>query len=212
MTTLLLIGATGLVGQSVLKQALADPRISRVVALTRRPLPPAARLDNPVVDFEQLPNRAPWWDVDGVICTLGTTIREAGSREAFRKVDLEYPLAVARLARRRGTRGFALTSSIGADPASRSFYLRTKGEVEQGLRDCAFPSLTLVRPSVIGGARDALRPGELLAKGVLRVIAPVLPLRLRVVPAERIAAALLEAAIAAPAGVHIIESEALLVK
>jgi nucleoside-diphosphate-sugar epimerase len=99
---LLLVGATGLVGQAVLAAALADERVARVVAPTRRPLPAHPRLDNPVVDFARLPADAPWWRVDAVICTLGTTLREAGSRAAFQQVDRDYPAAVARLARSHG--------------------------------------------------------------------------------------------------------------
>ncbi|MDG2570606.1 hypothetical protein P7L87_23895 [Vibrio parahaemolyticus] len=87
MTTLMLVGATGLVGGAVLRQALADARLTRVVAPTRRGLPPHPKLENPVVEFEHLPADATWWSVDGVICTLGSTIRKAGSQEAFRRVD-----------------------------------------------------------------------------------------------------------------------------
>ena len=98
MAVLLLVGATGLVGQSVLQQALADSRVSKVVAITRKPLPPQTGLENPLVDFDALPVDAPWWNVDGGICTLGTTMRQAGSHQAFRKVDVDYPLAVAQTA------------------------------------------------------------------------------------------------------------------
>jgi hypothetical protein len=136
MTTLLLAGATGLVGQAVLRRALDDARVTRVVAPTRRALPAAPKLDNPLVDFDRLPADAPWWAVDAVICTLGTTIRDAGSPQAFRVVDHDYPLAVARLARQHGASTFALTSAMGADPASRIFYNRTKGELERDLAAC----------------------------------------------------------------------------
>ena len=85
MTTLMLVGATGLVGGAVLAQAQSDARVSRIVALTRRQLPPHPKLENPLVDFEHLPADAAWWAVDAVICTLGTTIRKAGSQEAFRR-------------------------------------------------------------------------------------------------------------------------------
>ena len=117
MTTLLLAGATGLVGQAVLTQCLCDPRIMQVVAPTRRALPAHPRLLNPIVDFSALPEDAAWWKADAVICTLGTTIRQAGSKEAFRQVDHHYPLALATLAQRHGTPTFALTSAMGADPS-----------------------------------------------------------------------------------------------
>jgi uncharacterized protein YbjT (DUF2867 family) len=207
--TLLLVGATGLVGQAVLQRALGDPRVARIIAPTRRSLAPHPRLDNPIVDFDRLPSEAPWWRVDGAICTLGTTIRQAGSREAFRKVDHDYPLAVARFLRAHGTVAFALNSSMGADPNSGNFYLRTKGDVETALNACGFPSLTVVRPGLLGGNRAEFRLGERAALIVLRVIGPLLPRRYRISPADHVAAALLDAAIAAAPGRHVVESGAL---
>ncbi len=89
MTDLLLVGATGLVGRAVLEQASADERVMRVVAPTRRQLSAHPKLENPLVDFENLPTCASWWSVAGVICTLGTTVRKAGSQAAFRRVDYD---------------------------------------------------------------------------------------------------------------------------
>ncbi|WP_199698882.1 Rossmann-fold NAD(P)-binding domain-containing protein [Oleomonas cavernae] len=139
MTTLLLVGATGLVGQHTLALALADPRVTKVVAPTRRPLPAGPKLENPVVDFDALPEDAPWWQAGAVICTLGTTQKIAGSQAAFRKVDYDYPLAVARLARRHSTPAYALTSSVGASARSPSFYLRTKGSWRRNWPASALP-------------------------------------------------------------------------
>lgn len=209
MSRVLLVGASGLVGQAVLQLALRDIRITRVIAPTRRPLQVQPRLDNPVVDFEDLPADAPWWRVDAVICTLGSTMRQAGSREAFRRVDLDYPLAAAQLARRGGARSYALNSAMGANRHSRVFYSRTKGEVEQGLIDLHYPSLTIVRPGLIGGQRGEFRLVERVAGSVLGALDPVLPPAWRVVPPEAIARALLESALAGRPGVQIIESAAL---
>ena len=210
MTTLLLAGATGLVGQAVLTQCLCDPRIMQVVAPTRRALPAHPRLLNPIVDFSALPEDAAWWKADAVICTLGTTIRQAGSKEAFRQVDHHYPLALATLAQRHGTPTFALTSAMGADPESRIFYSRTKGETERDLQAVGYSSLTLVRPGLIGGQRQESRPMEQLAVSLSRLVQPLLPRRYRVVPAERIAYHLLHAALVATPGVHVLPSDALL--
>jgi uncharacterized protein YbjT (DUF2867 family) len=209
MAVLLLVGATGLVGQSVLRQALADSRVEKLIALTRRPLPEQPRLENPLVDFDALPADATWWSVDGGICTLGTTMREAGSREAFRKVDVDYPLTVARLLHEHGTKSFAFNSSIGANPKARAFYTRVKGEVEQRLIAGGFSSLTLVRPSGILGPRKPHRAWEARTIRAFHTLRPILPRHYRVVPADKIAKALLEAALAAPPGVHILESEKL---
>ncbi len=209
MCRLLLCGATGLVGREVLRMALQLDSLHEVVALTRRPLPAHPRLLNPVVDFERLPAEAEWWRAEAAICTLGTTLRDAGSQAAFRRVDVDYVLAFARLARAGGARAFALASSLGADAASRNFYLRCKGEAEQAVQALGFPSLTLVRPSLIGGERERRRPLEQAGMRVLQALAPCLPRRYRVVPAARIAHALLRAALTATTGCTVIASEQL---
>jgi uncharacterized protein YbjT (DUF2867 family) len=207
MTRLMLVGATGLVGQSVLRQALKHPQVAQVIAPTRRLLPPHAGLFNPVVDFEALPTEAGWWNVDAVICTLGTTIKAAGSQAAFRRVDHEYPLQVAQIALKHGARAFALNSALGANAASRVFYSRTKGELERDLQTLGYPSLTFVRPGLIGGERSASRPGERVGVVVSQWMRPLLPARYRVVPAERIAFHLLQAALNAQPGVRAVMSE-----
>ena len=210
MKTLLIVGATGLVGRAVLRLALADTAIGRVVAPTRRALEVRHdKLVNPVVDFDALPAGAEWWRVDAVICTLGTTIKKAGSQAAFRKVDYEYPLAVARLARTAGVATYALVSSLGANAKSRTFYLRTKGETERDLAGAGFASLTVLRPSLIGGERDERRWGEALGLKLFAALGPLLPRRYRIAPAERIAARLLASVISAQPGVRIVESEAI---
>lgn len=209
MTTLLLLGATGLVGRCALGQALANRGITRVVAPTRKALPPHARLLNPMVDFDHLPQDAEWWRVDAVVCALGTTTAKAGSREAFRRVDHGIPLEAARLARAHGARAFALNSALGADPASRVFYSRTKGELERDLQALGYPSLTLVQPGLIGGDRQESRPAERLGIVVSEWLRPLLPARYRVVPADRIAHHLLQAALSARPGVHRVPSEAI---
>jgi uncharacterized protein YbjT (DUF2867 family) len=207
MTTLMVLGATGLVGRFVLNQALANRRITRVVAPTRRPLPVHARLVNPQVNFEQLPEDADWWRVDAVVCALGTTIAKAGSKAAFYRVDHDHPLRAAQLARANGAHSYALNSSLGADAASRVFYARTKGELERDLQALGYPSLTFVRPGLIGGEREESRPAEQIGVMVSQWLRPLLPARYRVVPAERIAHHLLQAAVAARPGVHVVPSE-----
>jgi uncharacterized protein YbjT (DUF2867 family) len=214
MTELLIVGSTGLVGRSALRRALADPRVTRVVAPTRRPLPQPMppKLENPIVDFEELPTDAAWWEVDAVVCTLGTTLKQAGSRGAFRRVDFDYVLAAAESAQRHGALAFALTSAGSADARSRNFYLRTKGEVEDALRRLGYLSLTIVRPSLIAGDRGGHggpRPMERLSLRLANAMRAIIPARYRPVSAEAIAAALIEAAVTAPSGVRTIESDAL---
>ncbi|MDN2672250.1 NAD-dependent dehydratase [Janthinobacterium sp. SUN026] len=207
---ILLVGATGLVGSEVLRLALMDARITAIVAPVRKPLPSHPKLAAPLIDFDQLPPDASWWQADAVICTLGTTMKVAGTRQVFSRVDHDYPLAVARLALAAGTRTYVLNSAAGANAASRIFYNRVKGELERDLQALGFRSLTHVRPGLIGGERAVARAGEGAALRVLRVLSPMLPRRWRINPAPRIASALLEAALAAAPGVHVVTSEQLL--
>ena len=192
---LLIVGATGLVGSQVLQQALADSRITRVVAPVRRALPAHPRLLAPIVDFEHLPEGADWWRADALVCTLGTTIKTAGSQPAFRRVDHDYPLLAARLAHRHGTPTYVLNSAMGADAGSRIFYNRVKGELEDALKAMDFTALVLAQPSLLLDTREGLqqppRLGEKIAIPLAKLLAPLLPGRYRPVRARAVALALL---------------------
>lgn len=207
MTILLVAGATGLVGATVVQQALADPRVSEVIALTRRPIPSRDKLRNIVADFSNLPANADWWVVDAVISALGTTRATTKSSADYRRIDYEYPLTIARIARAHGATRFALVSSLGADPHSRFEYTRLKGELESALQQLGYLSLTIVRPSVLVGDRAESRTTERLAQIGTRLLGPLLPRRLRVSPASMVAASLLKSALEGPAGVHILTND-----
>jgi uncharacterized protein YbjT (DUF2867 family) len=206
--TALILGATGQVGQSLLAQALASLKISRVVAPTRRPLPSHPKLDNPVVDFEALPADARWWKADFVCCALGTTLRQAKSRAGFYQVDHDYVLAAAQCAREAGTPVFGLVSSLGASPTSRVFYLRVKGETERDLGALNFPSLTLIRPALlIGGPRSQNRPLESFGLFLGKHLSSLLPRRYHAVSTQSVARSLMGACLEPETGNRIIESE-----
>ena len=206
--TLLLIGSTGAVGQQVLRLALGDARIRQVVALTRRPLSNHPKLLNAVVDFTNLPPDAPWWQVDSVICTLGTTIKAARSQSAFAAIDRDLPIQIGRLARDAGATRYALNSSLGASQDG-NFYLRTKAEAEQGIGELKYPVYTIVRPSLIDATRADSRPAERVGLAVARLLRPLIPKRYRAVRAEAIAQALIDGVIREVAGKRVIESESL---
>ena len=203
--TALLAGASGLVGGHCLRLLLASTRYERVIAVVRSRLPAEfnhPRLTELVVDFSRLGDVRKRLVADDVFCALGTTIRQAGSQRRFREVDFEYPLKLAQLLRTAGARHFSIVSAKGASPRSPFFYSRVKGEVEAGLVSMGWPSLAIVRPSLIGGSRNPPRPFERLADRVLRFA----PRSLRTVPAEQIARAMLGCAIEDRPGTRIVES------
>lgn len=205
----LLAGATGLVGGECLRLLRASERYARIVLLTRRELAPAdappGRVEQVVCDFAQLDLVAGRLRADHVYCALGTTIRKAGSQARFREVDFGYPRRLAELALRNGARHFSLVSAAGASPSSSFFYSRVKGEVETALREMGWPSLCIVRPSVIAGERGESRPLERLAQQALRFA----PAAWRPVPAADIAAAMVATALREPPGATVIESRAI---
>jgi len=209
MKTVLIIGASGQVGQAMLQVALQDPDILKVVAPSRRPLPAHAKLENPIVDFDKLPKDATWWKADFALCALGTTLRQAKSKAGFYRVDHDYILTIAQLAHRAGTPAFGLVSSLGANPASRIFYLRVKGETEQDIAVLGFDSLTIARPSLLIAGPRSERPLEGIGLFIGKHMAALLPRRYRAVPTQQVARALLKAGVSNPAGFHVIESEQL---
>ena len=198
---ILLAGATGLTGEHLLDRLLSEPTISRVLAPSRSPLAEHAHLDNPV---SQLRDLLPQLDgrIDAAFCCLGTTIRQAGSQEAFRAVDQELVLAFARRARELGTRHLLVISALGADPRSSVFYNRVKGELEQALQTLGFEQLTIARPSLLLGNRHQPRPGEGLAAPLMRLI----PGNYRAIEACTLARALWRLALEEGRGVRIVES------
>jgi uncharacterized protein YbjT (DUF2867 family) len=199
----LILGATGLVGRNALAQALAHPAVTQVIAATRKPLTRQDKLENPVAaNLEQLLPEVTGWEPDAGICATGTTIKKAGSKEAFRAVDHDLPLSFARLAHQAGTQNFALVSAIGASVDSSFFYARVKGELERDVRAIGFRSLTILRPSIIEGNRDEVRFAESLTLRLSHFLAPVLPKRFHVNPAPKIAQTLVDAVVTAEPGCH----------
>ena len=211
MRTAVLLGATGLVGRHTLARLAADARWSRVVTLDRRPLERVSEKHEPhVVDFDRLD--AGLLACDDLFCALGTTIRAAGSQAAFRRVDLDIPARVARLARDAGATQMLLVSSMGADVRSRIFYNRVKAEAEAAVASVGFEAVQTVRPSLLTGARDEARPGEKIGEAVLGLMRPLLvgPLRdLRPTAADDVAAALVAIAAARRPGANTYGPEAI---
>lgn len=210
MKTLLIHGATGKVGQALLEQALAHPGVALVTAPTRRPLAVRdARLQNPIIDFRALPSER-WWKADAALCALGTTLRLAGSQAAFFEVDHDFVVAAARRAWQAGTPCFVLNSALGANARAGNFYLRVKGQAEDSVAALGFESLTLVRPSMLdAGPREDPRPAERAGLLAMKLAAPLIPRRYRAVTVAAVARCMLQSALNAPRGRHVIESDAI---
>lgn len=211
---ILLLGATGVVGQQVLCFALHHPRITKVYTPVRRlMLMEHDKLQQFQLDFAhieaQLPSKLNLNDIDAVICALGTTMKQAGSKDAFRKVDYDYPLTFAKIAKENHISTYVLNSAMGADANSRIFYNQVKGELENALQQLHFPSLTLVRPGLIDGNRDEFRLGEKIMLKIIRPMNGFLPKSWRLSPAQNIAKALLQSALEQKLGVHIISADQL---
>lgn len=163
----LLLGATGLTGNACLSDLLVLPEVSQVTVICRTPLDiEHPKLDIQVSDFENISSLAQCFETDVVVCCLGTTIRKAGSKAAFRKVDFDYCVAAAELAKKGGAKVFLVMSAVGASPSSPVFYSRVKGELEAALSALRFHRLSIYRPGLLLGSRHEHRAGE-MAMGIV---------------------------------------------
>ena len=201
---ILLAGATGLTGEHLLDRLLNEPTVTRVLAPSRKPLAEHPRLENPVGDpavfLPQLRGQ-----VDIAFCCLGTTIKQAGSEEAFRAIDLDMVVGFAKRAREMGARHLIVISAIGADPKSSIFYNRVKGQMEEALKAQGWPQLTIVRPSLLLGERLEPRLAEQLAGPLSRLI----PGKYHGIEVCELARAMWRLALEEQDGVRVVESDEL---
>lgn len=171
MKTALLVGATGLVGGFVLEQLLNDSYYDSITVLTRKSLGDQhPKLKEIIVNFDQLEDYKNDIKAEVVFCCLGTTIKTAGSQEAFKKVDYEYPLRVAEIAKQNGASKYLIVSALGSSKSSIIFYNRVKGEVEEAIGKLNFDAFHILQPSLIIGERKESRTGE----GLAQTLSPVL--------------------------------------
>jgi uncharacterized protein YbjT (DUF2867 family) len=193
----MLAGATGLVGSSVLEALLDTPDFGRVFAITRRPLGREhPKLANRIVQWDKVEAQLRGLSCHVAFCCLGTTLRQAGSPEEFRKIDLGYVLAFAAVAKAAQAQRFVVVSSVGADASSKNFYLRTKGEMENAVAAVGFPAVDILQPSLLLGWRRQMRPLELGAIVAAPIINPFLfgsREIYRGIPARTVAAAMIGA-------------------
>lgn len=206
----IIAGASGLVGSHLLEALLSSSQYVSVTALQRRPLDiQHPLLTQTIVDFDKL-DETSFPQVDDVFCCLGTTIKVAGSKAAFHRVDFTYVHEVARQALNAGAKQFLLVTSMGADPHSPFFYIRVKGEIEAALKQLNYPSASVFRPSFLSGTRQPPRPLETLGGSLLESVGFLMPRKYRAVPARAVALAMLDQASKHPPGFHILESDHLL--
>ena len=204
--TILLLGATGLVGTELLRRLEYDQRFA-ITVIARRPPDRivAAKVRWKIGSLFDLRANEGLFDVDAVVCAVGTTRRKAGSEAEFRRVDHDIAVEAAEIARERGVPHFVLVSSTGADRSSRVFYSRVKGETEEAVAELAFPSLSILRPSLLLGDRREFRPAEELG----RLFSPLAPSKWKGVPVEAVAATIADELTNPPRGSRIIESAAI---
>ncbi len=209
----LMLGATGLIGGHCLQALLRDEAYDKVLAFVRKPLALShPKLEACVVAFEQLERHAAQARALDVFCCLGTTIEQAGSQAAFRKVDFEYPYHIAQLAAQNGAQQFLLVSALGANAKSSIFYNRVKGEVEAAISSLPFRALHIMQPSLLLGERQVTRLGEKIGEYLFKATAPLWfgPVRkYRPIAASVVATAMVHLAKQAHTGIHTHESHAI---
>lgn len=210
MRRALVAGATGLVGAQLVTTLLEDQRYGVVKAITRKPLGKIhPRLENFVVDFDALSRYTDELKADDIFCCLGTTMKIAGSKEAFEKVDYHYPVELARKCKALGAGQYLLVSALGANPRASVYYNRVKGEVEQAIMQTGYSSIHIFRPSLLLGPREEYRSGEVAAKWFFRTFGFLVPSKYKAVASIKVARAMAHFARSGEQGVHIHESATL---
>ncbi|MDR2955911.1 MAG: oxidoreductase [Prevotella sp.] len=209
--TAILIGSTGLTGTHLLKILLTNEIYDKVVVFVRKEIKIShSKLTQYAVDFDNPGSYQNMVKGDDLFCCLGTTIKKAGSEEAFEKVDLKYPIQFAKAASLNGARQLSIISSIGANPQSKNFYLRTKGRCEEELRKIAFQSTSIFRPSLLLGNRKEFRLGERLATYAMKIFSILMIGKLKKykpIKAKNVAYAMFAVAQQNTVGYHIYESD-----
>lgn len=174
MKTALIAGSSGLVGSELLSRLITQPQYQKIHVLVRKPGEfSSSRIREHVIQFDDLENFSPGESIDHVFCTLGTTIKKAGTKEKFRKVDHDYVLALGKLAKEWKAEKFLVVTALGANAGSAIFYNKVKGETEQALTGLDLPQLYIFRPSLLMGDRKEHRAGEKTAIAVYKIINPL---------------------------------------
>jgi uncharacterized protein YbjT (DUF2867 family) len=207
--TALVAGSTGLIGGQLLSLILEDPYYDKVIALSRKPLSLThAKLQNILVEVDQI-NQNKDLNAEDVFCCLGTTIKQAKTKEAFRKVDFDYPLELAKILKANGAKQFLLVSALGSNKNSGVFYNRVKGEVEEAIAAVGYDSFHIFKPSLLVGPRKEQRSGEDAAKVFYKIFGFLIPKKYKEIESIKVARAMIALAKTEKQGLQIHESDVL---
>jgi uncharacterized protein YbjT (DUF2867 family) len=206
--TALLLGASGLTGGYCLQELLLNTQFDCVVVPLRKLLPIShPKLTQLVVDFDRLDSYQAELKADVVFCCLGTTIKKVGTKEIFKKIDYEYPLQFAKIAKENGAHTYALVSALGADVKSMFFYSRVKGELELNLKKLNFQTLIIMQPSLLLGDRQEKRAGEDFAKIITNLLDFLTPKKYKAIEVKTVASAMIELSLQNLRGVIVKEND-----
>jgi len=176
MKTAVLLGASGLVGSALLKQLIDDPGYDKIIAIVRKPfIYDHPKIEQKIIDFDKPDSYLDLINGDVLFSSFGSTIKKAGSKENQYKIDFTYQYDVAKTASKNGIRYYVLVSSVGADPKSKIFYSRIKGELDEEIKNLNFDHISILRPSMLDGDRKENRIGERFGLKMMNVLLPVLP-------------------------------------
>jgi uncharacterized protein YbjT (DUF2867 family) len=209
--TAIIVGATGLIGKALLDYLVHDERYEKIVLILRRKLDlESPKIEQVVADFDNLSNYAQYIRGEHAFCCLGTTMKKAGSREAFYKVDYTYCFDFARIAAENGVEKFAIVTAMGADAKALVYYNRVKGEIEDAVRTLDFEAIHILRPSLLLGERsNDTRLGEGIAQGLSRALDFIIPEKYKAIEGKQVAKAMLSLINTEPKGAFVHESHQL---
>jgi uncharacterized protein YbjT (DUF2867 family) len=211
MKTALIIGSTGLIGSHLLELLLESNEYEKVITFVKRDSGiQHPKLKQHIIDFDKPETYKELVIGDDFFCTIGTTIKNAGSQEAFRKVDFEYPKEFATIALQNNVKQFLIISSVGADANSGNFYLKTKGEIQDFLKNCNFESISVLQPSLLLGNRKEFRLGEKIGSFFMKLFSFLFIgsiKKYKPIQAEDVAKAMFSIAQKSHKGFHILESD-----
>lgn len=207
--TAIIAGASGLIGQSLIQMLLNSKDYGQVIALVRKPLGiQHDKLKELTVNFDHLVDMEDFPEADDIFCTLGTTIKNAGSQDAFYKVDYTYPMELAKRALKSGAKRFFLVTALGSNMNSRNFYSRVKGELEDKISFLNYRTIYIFKPSLLRGDRKESRPGEKFGQAITRIIPFIGPWKkYRPIHVNKVADAMMKVAKQEDKGCYYYQSE-----